>query len=71
MKFHGVDRHKRYWTISQRDKRCQEVGFVAHQWDVEGYLRGWGGRTWWGWKPPPAPSAGRTASKLGGLAAWW
>jgi transposase len=42
MKFHGVDRHKRYWTISQRDERCQEVGFVAHQWDVEGYLQGLG-----------------------------
>lgn len=39
MRFHGVDRHKRYWTISQRDERCQEVKFVAHQWDAEDYLK--------------------------------
>jgi len=40
MRLHGVDRHKRYWTISQRDECCQQVRFVARQWDVAGYVEG-------------------------------
>jgi hypothetical protein len=42
MRFHGVDRHKRYWTISQRDENCQEVGYVARHCDVEGYVQSLG-----------------------------
>jgi len=42
MRFHGVDRHKRFWTISQRDDSCREVAYVGREYDPEGYLKGLG-----------------------------
>lgn len=39
MRYHGVDLHKRYATISVRDDRGQEVGYLPREVDFRGYVQ--------------------------------
>ena len=43
MKYHGVDLHKKYATISVRNEEGMEEKFVRAQTDIEGYVAGLGG----------------------------
>ncbi len=38
MKYHGVDLHKKYATVSVRDEAGEQIKFTARQFDIQAYV---------------------------------
>ena len=70
MRYHGVDLHKKYATISVRNEEGIEEKFVRAQADIKGYVPAWAVRTRWCWRPLREPCTGRRRFRLKEPAAW-